>query len=448
MDKVLLIIQREYISRVKKRAFIVTTLLVPTLVLVMYGIIYLIANNSDELNKERTIFVKDESGLFAGKFHDKSKIKFKTSPLTISEAKASLKKLEDDFLLVIPNNYTTADAVQILSKRKPNFSITGEIEGQMNDIAKGNNMVKAGIDTSKLSAIKSNIHITARQLTDKGEEDSSVGAAYISGITGAILIYISLLIYGAQVMRGVLEEKTSRIVEVIISSVKPFQLMLGKIIGVGLVGLTQFVLWIVLSSGVTILAGSLFVKNNSAAVSSLTQQNQKVSNTKTQVTTVNPNTPVPPNPAMNFFNTLKTVNFPLILGSFLFYFVSGFFLYSALFAAVGSAADSETETQQFMFPITMPLLFTYILAFAFLINNPDSSLAFWLSIIPFTAPIAMMVRIPFGVPEWQLALSAFLMIAGFLLTTYVAARIYRVGILMYGKKVSYKELSKWFFYKE
>jgi len=204
---------------------------------------------------------------------------------------------------------------------------------------------------------------------------------------------------------------------VIISSVKPFQLMLGKIIGVGLVGLTQFAAWIILSIISAKIAGSAFS--------------------------------APQGSVMSFLAILKTIPFGYIMGVFLFYFLTGYLLYSALFAAVGSAVDSETETQQFMFPITLPLLFTYILSVSILFQTPDSPLAVWLSIIPLTAPVAMMVRIPFGgVTTWQLALSMSLMVLGFLFTTYIAARIYRVGILMYGKKASYKELTKWFFYKE
>jgi len=217
-------------------------------------------------------------------------------------------------------------------------------------------------------------------------------------------------------MRGVIEEKTSRIIEVIISSVKPFQLMLGKIIGVGLVGLTQFFAWIILSVIATKIAG--------AALSA------------------------PKGTMLDIISVLSTIPFGHIMGLFIFYFLTGYLLYSALFAAVGSAVDSETETQQFMFPVTMPLLFTYILSVSILFQAPNSPLAVWLSLIPLTAPVAMMIRIPFGVPGWQLALSMSLMILGFLFTTYVAARIYRVGILMYGKKTSFKELAKWFFYKE
>ena len=192
---------------------------------------------------------------------------------------------------------------------------------------------------------------------------------------------------------------------------KPFQLMMGKIVGIGMVGLTQFLLWIILS-----LLAAKFVSAELLPPSILT--------------------------------AIQTIPVGYILVTFLIYFLGGYLLYSALFAAVGSAVDNETETQQFMFPITLPLLFTYIMAFSFIVNNPGSTLSFWLSMIPFTSPIAMMVRIPFGVPEWELYLSVTILIAGFIFTTWIAARIYRVGILMYGKKTSYKELVKWFLYKE
>jgi len=444
MNKVLLIIQREYLSRVKKKSFVVMTLLVPGLILAMYGIVALIYAKSDDLNIKHIVRVHDESGIFQGKFHDKKNLVFVNAAQSVPESKADLKKNHDDFLLLISDRFPQPGAVQLLSKNKPNFNIIDNISDQMNQIATSNSLVKAGIDTAKLNeAMKSDITIDAKQITDKGVEDSSVKASYFAGVAGAILIYISLFIYGAQVMRGVIEEKTTRIIVVIVSSVKPFQLMLGKIIGVGMVGLTQFMLWIVLSTGVTYIAGGFLMKDKATVK---TEQTHLDKPGTTLPATDAPTTPK--SPALSFYNSLQTIHYGYILSCFIFYFLTGYLLYSALFAAVGSAVDSETETQQFMFPITLPLLFTYLLSFAFLINNPDSSLAFWLSVIPFTAPVAMMVRIPFGVPDWQLALSAAMMIAGFLFTTWVASRIYRVGILMYGKKASYKELAKWFFYKE
>jgi ABC-2 type transport system permease protein len=442
MNKTLLIIQREYLARVKKKSFILMTFLVPGLILAMYGVIFLIAKNSDSLNKIREIKVIDESGVFAGKLKDHKNIHFSTLNQSLPEAKKAAKKDENLFILFINKNFTDKSSAQIFSEKKPNFALVNEVEAQLNTIATSNNMAASGIDITKLSGLKSTISAETKQLTEDGEKDSNLASAYGIGVASAILIYLSLFIYGSQVMRGVIEEKTNRVIEVIVSSVKPFQLMLGKILGVGLVGLTQFLLWIILSTAVTNIAEKAFIQKEVATEQSSGTKIKDGKNSTAQTTM-----PVS-NPVMNFMKSLEGVNYVYILGCFIFYFLSGYLLYSALFAAVGSAVDSETETQQFMFPITMPLLFTYILSFAFLVNNPDSTLAFWLSIIPFTAPIAMMVRVPFGVPDWQLALSMVMMIAGFIFTTWVAARIYRVGVLMYGKKTSYKELAKWFFYKE
>jgi ABC-2 type transport system permease protein len=411
MNKILLIIQREYITRVRKKAFIIITLLVPCLLASMYAIIaYMASDQSQTMHK---VYVVDKSGTFKNKFKDEKNLKYINTDQELPAAKAEIQKHDDDLLLYIPATINKNDSVQVYSKKKTNLSIADNIQTELNDIATNTALVQAGIDTMRLHKIKSNIVVQASELTETGAKSANIGATYALGFAGAILIYMSLFIYGGQVMRGVIEEKTSRIIEVIVSSVKPFQLMAGKIIGVGLVGLTQFVMWIVLSVIVTKVFGG----------------NSRQS------------------PIMAFVHNLGE-NATYEIGCFIFYWLTGYLLYSALFAAVGSAVDSETETQQFMFPITLPLLFTYILSVSYLFQAPDSPLAVWLSIIPLTAPVAMMVRIPFHVPEWQLALSMCLMIVGFLFTTYIAARIYRVGILMYGKKASYKELVKWFFYKE
>ncbi|OOQ61064.1 ABC transporter permease [Mucilaginibacter pedocola] len=417
MNKVLLIIQREYITRVRKKAFIVMIFVVPMLILGMSAVIGLVAKNSQELSNDQVVKVIDDSKAFEGKLHNVKHIKFETGKQPLAEAKAALQEDENLSVLVIPADYTKKQ-VQILSKKKPTYQVTNEVEKQMNAIASAESLVAHHIDTALLNSInKTHIEVNALEVTATGTKDANLGATMGVGIACAILIYLSLFIYGAQVMRGVIEEKTNRIIEVIISSVKPFQLMLGKIIGVGLVGLTQFGAWILLSVVSSKIAGHAFSG--------------------------------PGSPMAGAIAVLSTIPFGYILMCFIFYFLTGYLLYSALFAAVGSAVDSETETQQFMFPITLPLLFTYILSVSVLFQAPDSPLAVWLSMIPFTAPVAMMVRIPFGgVPDWQLGISMALMIAGFLFTTYVAARIYRVGVLMYGKKASFKELAKWFFYKE
>ena len=436
MNKVLLIIQREYLTRVKKKSFLLMTFLVPALIIAMYALIaYLSVNGAD---KATEVHVYDDSGIFTSEFKNTETVSFSAGKTSFAEAKKEAATNEDGFILHIPKDIEQLSKVELYSKKKVGLSALSTINAQLEEILRNKQLKDAGIDAKTLATIKPDISIDSKELTAEGEKDSSAGAAYAIGFAAAILIYMSLFIYGAQVMRGVIEEKTSRIVEVVISSVKPFQLMMGKIIGIGLVGLTQFTLWIVLSTTLVGTAGKILLKD-------------KVNTVKTELVEGKQNKAIAEasnNPALTVINAVKTLNLPYIFACFLVYFLGGYLIYSALFAAVGSAVDNETETQQFMLPITLPLLFTYIMSFSFIINNPDSSLSFWLSIIPFTSPIAMMVRLPFGVPDWQLALSMVLLIGGFILTTWIAAKIYRVGILMYGKKASYKELAKWLFYKE
>jgi ABC-2 type transport system permease protein len=436
MNKVLLIIQREYLTRVKKKSFLLMTFLVPALIIAMYALIaYLSVNGAD---KATEVSVYDDSGIFTSEFKNTETVSFSAGKTSFAEAKKETATNEDGFILHIPKDIEQLSKVELYSKKKVGLSTLSTINNQLEEILRNKQLKDAGIDAKTLATIKPDISIDSKELTAEGEKDSSAGAAYAIGFAAAILIYMSLFIYGAQVMRGVIEEKTSRIVEVVISSVKPFQLMMGKIIGIGLVGLTQFTLWIVLSTTLVGTAGKILLKD-------------KVNTVKTELVEGKQNKAIAEasnNPALTVINAVKTLNLPYIFACFLVYFLGGYLIYSALFAAVGSAVDNETETQQFMLPITLPLLFTYIMSFSFIINNPDSSLSFWLSIIPFTSPIAMMVRLPFGVPDWQLALSMVLLIGGFILTTWIAAKIYRVGILMYGKKASYKELAKWLFYKE
>jgi ABC-2 type transport system permease protein len=408
MNKTLLIIQREYLSRVKKKSFLIMTFLVPFLFIGMTGLVaYLTTTGGDSITQ---IDVVDESGDFLQGFKSTKSLVFLPSNESLAQAKENARKY-GGFVLFIPETLESTQKAELISEKKAPMFVIGEIENQLNNILRFKKLEEAGIDIKTLQRIKPNVKIEYKELTEAGEKTTDTSAAYAISFGAAILIYVSLFIYGSQVMRGIIEEKTSRIVEVVISSVKPFQLMTGKIVGIGLVGLTQFLLWIILSS----LA--------------------------TKVTSVEA-LPV------DIASMIDAVPAGYILTTFLVYFLGGYLLYSALFAAVGSAVDNETETQQFMFPITLPLLFTYVMAFSFIVNNPGSTLSFWLSMIPFTSPIAMMVRIPFGVPTWQLVLSIVLLIGGFIFTTWVAARIYRVGILMYGKKTSYRELIKWFSYKE
>ena len=437
MNKIFLIIQREYLSRVKKKSFLVMTFLVPALIIGMYALIAFLSVKGGD--KKAELKVVDESGIFAGNFKNSASVNFTTAKEGLDAAKKEALGNGEGFVLFIPADIEKGGNIELFSKKKAGLSAVSNIEKQVNDLLRNKQLKDAGIDPATLQRIDPDVNINSIELTEQGEKDSSAGAAYAIGFAAAILIYISLFIYGAQVMRGVIEEKTSRIVEVVISSVKPFQLMMGKIIGVGLVGLTQFILWIVLSTTLTGAASKVLLKDQLDQVKTEVKIDGQSQTTQELAAE---------GPAAKIINAVQTLNLPYILGCFLVFFLGGYLIYSALFAAIGAAVDNETETQQFMFPITLPLLFTYIMSFSFIVNNPDSTLSFWLSIIPFTSPIAMMVRLPFGVPGWEVALSMVLLIAGFLFTTWLAARIYRVGILMYGKKVSFKELAKWLTYKE
>lgn len=436
MNKILLIIQREYFSRVKNKSFILMTFLVPLLMIGVWGLIIFLAKNSFENSKASTIHVVDASGLVADKLESSNQVTYIQTDKPLSEEKAALlqESAENQFLLVIPEDFESTKSVELLSSQKPSITLQDAVESDLEKVLRNHQLAASGIDVSTLNNINSNVKIAAKEVTSEGEKNSSAGATMLIAIILSIVIYLTLFIYGAQVMRGIIEEKQSRIVEVVISSVKPFQLMFGKIVGIGLVGLTQFLLWIIFSLVLSFIIGGLFMGSGSSETQQLGASMQQVSQYQTGM-------------SGKILNALGTINFGPIAFYFVLYFLGGYLLYSALFAAVGSAVDNETETQQFMFPITLPLLFAYMLSFSVLVNDPHGTLAFWLSMIPLTSPVAMLVRIPFGVPDWQIALSLILLVLGFIFTTWVAARIYRVGILMYGKKASYKELLKWFSYK-
>jgi len=444
MNKILLIIQREYLSRVRKKSFLVLTFLVPVLFVGMIALIGYLAVHQDAMSDKKIVKVVDESGWFANKLKNSTSIEFDYTTASFASTKEEVLKSDDEYVLYIPATLTN---IQLLGKKKPSAYTSQTIEERVNSVAQSHRLAEAHIDSSVLAGVQQSLHVEVKQITEKGEKDAHSVVTLLLGMLCAVVIYMSLFIYGVQVMRGVIEEKVSRIIEVIISSVKPFQLMMGKIIGVGAVGLTQFLLWIVLSVGLFYAGGSTLMKTG---VKSKTEQMKKMQQQANEMPAGQ--AAAPPagdeNEMGEIMRSLAEVNVPYIVGCFLFYFLFGYMLYSAIFAAVGSAVDSETETQQFVLPVTLPLVFTFMLAQSVIINNPDSSLSVWLSMIPFTSPIAMMIRLQFGVPMWQLGLSMLLLLGGFLVTVWVAGRIYRVGILMYGKKASYKELAKWFTYKD
>lgn len=435
MNKILLIIQREYLSRVKKKSFIIMTFLGPILMGgVLAGSIYF----STLDNEVRKILVKDEIGITRGKLKDDKNIKFIMTEGDLEMVKKDVIKNEYYGLLYIPpisDPKVLQDKIQFLSKQQPSLTMlskmTNEIERELNNQL----YLSEGIDPEKLKRIKSNVNIQTRNLENK---ETSSEATTAVGFVGGLLIYLFIFLYGAQVMRGVMEEKMSRIVEVIVSSVKPFELMLGKIIGIAMVGLTQFILWIGLTFGVTTVVSSIMMKDKIDQVTRTVPMNGALDANIDDVVKKNTSED-------KIDKMLANIPVTKVLICFLIYFLGGYLLYGALFAAIGAAVDSETDTQQFMIPITIPLILSYIVS-ANIINNPHGPLAFWFSIIPFTSPIVMMVRLPFEVPVWQIVLSISLLIIGFIFTTWLAGKIYRTGVLMYGKKVNYKELWKWIKY--
>jgi ABC-2 type transport system permease protein len=433
VNKILLIIKREYLTRVKKKSFIIMTLIGPLLMAGLMIVPIWLATKDKDIQR---IEVIDETGSFINQFENTAELQFKNEFISIEEAKANLYDGVYTSILHIKSVEKNSE-VEIFYKKQPGFTTLINIEKKIEEVIRSAEIqTKFNITKEQLAEVKPNINVKPISIDINGEEESkNVGISTALGFGGAILIYFFIFMYGVQIMRGVIEEKTSRIVEIIISSVKPFQLMMGKIVGIALVGLTQFLLWTLLTGIIyTIIMGAFSVDPSTVSQTGELMQQANVS----QLTA---------NPYQDIMDGFESIPFFQILIAFVFYFLGGYLLYGALLAAVGSAVDSEADTQQFMLPITMPLIFSFVVAQT-VMENPDGTMAFWLSIIPFTSPIIMMVRIPFGgVETWELLLSMGLLILGFLGSTWVAAKIYRTGILMYGKKVTYKELWKWLIYK-
>jgi ABC-2 type transport system permease protein len=444
MDKIFLVFQREYLSRVRKKSFIIMSLIGPLLTVALFAVPVLIAKMSDN---DKTVAVADAGNLFAGQLPEaKDDIRFVSITPDLAQAKAEFKKSKHDALLYIPKqDLTNPGGFQVFSRKGLGVSLERDINRAVNLQIENQRLTASGIDRATLDKLKANVELETVSLSDDGEKSSSTGVSTGVAYACGFLIYMFIFIYGVQIMRGVMEEKTSRIVEVVISSVKPFQLMMGKVLGIAAVGFTQLALWVLLSIGIS----SVMARS----VSPDKMVEARVNRTTATVTTDTPQEKAAKkdtNIAAKMTAALRAadLNVPLIVGCFLFYFLGGYLFYGALFGAIGSAVDNDTDTQQFMMPVTMPLVLTFVVSQAVLTTNPNGQVAVWMSMIPFTSPIAMMMRLPFGgVPAWQLATSMVLLVLGFIFTTWLAGRIYRVGILMYGKKVNYRELSKWMFYK-
>ncbi|MBU2915988.1 ABC transporter permease [Reichenbachiella agariperforans] len=439
MNKILLIIKREYISRVKKKSFLIMTVLGPILFSGLFIVpIWLATRGGDE----KVIQVIDESGLFAEEFVSADNMTYVYVAEDLETAKSALAVNNVFGLLYIPEMTIEApEGVKFYSTQNPGFGLKADLEKKIRERIENIKLINSGLNQEFLDGLKSHVAIQTVNLSDSGSEsESSTGAATAVGYIGAFLIYFFIFLYGAQIMRGVIEEKTNRIIEVIIASVKPFHLMMGKIIGVGGVGLTQFLLWVALSSaivtGITAVVSSDMTPEQIEAMQQVDQLSGMPAPQQSEAQAA----------IENSMGALGQINIPLVLSCFVFYFIAGYLFYGALFAAIGSAVDSDADSQQFMFPVTIPLIFSVVVLSA-VINDPHGSLAFWLSLVPFTSPVIMMMRIPFDVPVWQIALSMVSMVGGFIFTTWLASRIYRVGIFMHGTKVNYKTLAKWFMMK-
>lgn len=438
MNKTWLIIKREYLSRVRNKTFILSTFLTP---LLFVGIIAAVAIITVKNSDKEVVAVVDNSGIFDQQVDSNKTIKFVSDGMADT---SNFTKKGYSAILYSPNTgINTSDNWRVYSKK--NFSIiaSSEVEKKISEKYENDLLRRYGVNVIQIDSIrkasKKLVAETAILEDGAGTKKGNSGVAYGVGYGAAFLIYITLFIYGTMVLRGVMEEKTNRIAEVIVSSVKPTQLMMGKIIGIGAVGLTQFFMWIILIFGLTTLIGTFLPTDIANQVAS--SQGQMPGQSQETSTAINVLT--------SASSELSSVNWPLTIFCFVFYFLFGYLFYAALFAAVGSTVNEDPQdAQSLMLPITMPIVLAIIIMMNAIIH-PEGSLATWSSMIPFFSPIVMMARIPFGVPGtvpwWQLGLSMSLLVAGFLFTTWLSAKIYRTGILLYGKKATWKEMGKWLF---
>jgi ABC-2 type transport system permease protein len=439
MQKILLVLQREYLVRVRKKTFLLMTFLTPLLFAALFFIPILFIG----LEESKVVDVVDESGKFEGKLKNSDKLQYDFQKADLTIAKKNLQTNKHYAILYIPKiDLDNPVGIRVWSKGSISFDIEQQIKAEVDNVIEDMKLIRSGLDKEIIEKIKSDVFLDTKDVNSEAQTSSAV--AYIIGILVAMLIYMSVFLYGQQVMRSVIEEKTSRIIEVIICSVKPFQLMMGKILGVAGVGLTQFILWILLTIGIVYGATQVMDvdKYLQQEVAQNTEQLGKNSDMSKASKVVQGNGQLE-----KMYASLKNVPYTKIILCFFFYFLGGYLLYSAMFAAVASAVDNETDVQQFVLPISLPIIIAFI-GFQAVLRTPDGSLAFWMSIIPFTSPIIMMVRLPFeGVQTWELVLSMALLVFTFVSMTWVASRIYRIGILMYGNKPKFKDLAKWIFYK-
>lgn len=433
MNNIFLITKREFLTQVKKKSFIILTLLAPVLLIAFGAVIGLMfkANESHSI-----IEVVDKSGLFRDQLKSDDKLNYVI--VSAADEKAKINNLKDneslDGILILPelkdHDYTALEnGTRLIVNSKMGFDTKQKIVSDITNVIRKERIKQLGIQETQLNSLDQGFTLKTINVSDNNKEDSDLAFGVKSGLS-ILLMYVTfmfIIIYGVRVMRSVLEEKNNRVVEIIISSVKPFELMMGKILGVTLVALTQFLIWISMSVvGALVLntGFSSFQKNIPSGNEELASR-LDIAQIATQVS-----------------HSLLELNFPLIIFVFIVFFLLGYIFYSSIYAAIGSAVDNETETQQFTLFAILPLTLGMYGSFS-LMNNPDGPLGFWLSIIPFTSPVAMIARIPFGVPAWQIALSIALLLGTTVFMIFLAGKIYRVGILMYGNKATLKEIWKW-----
>ena len=433
MKNIILITKREFLTQVKKKSFVILTILAP-LLMIGFGVLVAFMFKANE--SEYKFNVIDKSGLFLHQLKSSKDINYTFVPATTESAlTSSLKDIKGvDGLLIIPelkdNNFNSLESqTKLLTNKKIGMDTKMAVNNDLSEILKKEKIKKLGLSENQIIDLNSNFKITTQNVVDSNKPDNDFAFGIKSALS-MILMYATfmfIIIYGVRVMRSVLEEKNNRVVEIIISSVKPFELMMGKILGVTMVALTQFIVWISMS-----VVGALILNTGFSSLKNNIPGGTEEAMSKFDIVAM----------GAEISHSLLELNFPLIIFVFIVFFLLGYMFYSSIYAAVGSAVDNETETQQFTIFAVLPLMLG-MYGSATIMNNPDGPLGFWLSIIPFTSPVAMIARIPFGVPAWQIILSIFLLLGTTIFMIFVAGKIYRVGILMYGNKASLKEIWKW-----
>ena len=450
MNKISIIIKREYMTRVRKKSFIIMTILAPILMAAIIIVPTVIMMNQDQDFKKIAV-IEDNTDLFKGVIKNTKTLEFDyLENVNVNDLKNSFEQAGYYGILYIsPEVVNTPNAIQLISKQQPPIGLLDHIESSLEKEIEKQKLMTYHIENLDeiMKNVDTKVSIQTIKIDDSGQvKETSTGIAMALAYIGGFLMYMLVFIFGSQVMRGVIEEKTSRVVEVIVSSVKPVQLMMGKIVGIALVGLTQFLIWVFLTIAIAgVLKSTILQKAN------LTEVTQNVSKSlmteDQQAAAPTQSAELTPQLAefSKLFNSAMNQPWGLIIICFIFYFITGYLLYASIFAAIGSAVDNETETQQFMLPVTIPIILALMVAMGTM-QNPESSLSFWCSLIPLTSPVVMVARLPFGVPYWQIAVSMLLMVVTFIAFVWMAAKVYRTGILMYGKKSSWKEMWKWLRY--